>query len=260
MKLLRGDNHGGAEVIFLQNFLGEADVFKGIGGLVLHKNAAFVHPLPQQVNPHGLRLGNILAGPLTAGDDAGGFRIGVQVANGGVQALREHQAGRFPINGGAQDDDGGIFRRGASRAPQHHNGNHDEPDQQDGGQRHQNDENNPQPLSLPDILEYAPEKGRPDADGQAQGAGGGGSDDADIDDAARQRQQRDGEQQGEKNAQQDPRQPAPFPAGAAGMMLFQLLSSHRGGLLFLRQRGSARTTAPVTEGIIPQGGVERRPP
>lgn len=124
-----------------------------------------------------------------------------------------------------------FFGAGRAAPPQHHHGHHDEPDKQDGDQRHQNDQNNPQPLSLPDILEYAPEKGRPNTGGQAQGAGRGGSDHPDIDDAARQGQQGNKQQEGKKDTQKNPGQPPPLPAGAVVPFSYLTGSAHETVLL-----------------------------
>ena len=81
------------------------------------------------------------------------------------------------------------------------------------------------------ILEYAPEKGRPNTGGQAQGAGRGGSDHPDIDDAARQGQQGNKQQEGKKDTQKNPGQPPPLPAGAVVPFSYLTGSAHETVLL-----------------------------
>lgn len=217
MKFLGGDDHGGAEPMLLQDPLGELNIFKGIWLDLssIYRSGFLSTPFSSRYRFMASASEISSPGPwpperIQAASDW-------HPGNGRRRPAAASASGRgFPITGGAQDVTVAFFRGGTGRAPQHHHGHHDEPDKQDGDQRHQNDQNNPQPLSLPDILEYAPEKGRPNTGGQAQSAGRGGSDHPNIDDAARQGQQGNKQQEGKKTPRRIPGQAAPTAGGGGG--------------------------------------------
>ncbi len=88
---------------------GVLQVLGGGGGLVLQQDPLLGDPMAAQPVPHGLRLGDGLAGAHAAGDNHKAVGIGLQIVQRALQAAHQGQGGPVAVDRRAENDQVGAL-------------------------------------------------------------------------------------------------------------------------------------------------------
>ena len=106
VEFIGGDDNPGIQLVGFDDFLGEGQIFPGGGGLFFFIKAVFIDSVGGEIAVHAFCFGHDFIGPLTAGKDAAGFGIFLQISAGGFEAFAQHPAGVVAFDLASEDDHG----------------------------------------------------------------------------------------------------------------------------------------------------------